>query len=124
VVGGLSHVLAEEKRVNGFHGVRMGRSINLTHFLFVDDILSFCSCEESNGNTLKDGLTLFFEAMGMIINVEKSSIYILDSHGPACIPFSSLFNFSIHEMVYRFKYLGFNLKPNNYGYADWSHLVA
>jgi hypothetical protein len=79
VVDGLHCALAKEKRENGFHGIRMGRSINLTHLLFMDGILIFCSYVDSNGNSLKDTLKPFSEVVGMVINVGKSTIYLMDS---------------------------------------------
>lgn len=104
--------------MNSFHGIRMGRSKCLIHLFFVDDILIFCSCADSDGNLLKEILALFCEAMGMLINVKKSAIYLSDAQGPHRQLFPSLFNFPIHEMGDGLKYLGFNLKPNKYGSAD------
>jgi len=47
--------------------------------LFVDDILIFRHCAEANGKSLKDILELFYEASSMVINPEKSAIYLPDA---------------------------------------------
>jgi hypothetical protein len=54
----------------------MGRTKNLSHLLFVDDILIFCSCAKPYGKCLKDILETLCEATGMVINIEKLVIYL------------------------------------------------
>jgi len=93
------------------------------HLFLVDDILIFCSSADSEGNILKDILALFCEVMGMLINVEKYSIYLLRTQGIHRHLFTSLLIFSIHEMEDEFKYLTFTLKPNKYGSTRWKWLM-
>jgi hypothetical protein len=76
VADGLSRAFVEAKRVNTFHGIKMGRHENLTHLLFVDDVLIFCYCAEPEGKMLKDILNLFCAATRMLINVGKSVIFL------------------------------------------------
>jgi hypothetical protein len=114
----------DAKRVKCFLGVCLERTINLTHLLFVDNILIFCSCAEHNVVVLKEALALFNKATSMIINGEKYVIYLVNAQGPHSPLFDSLLKFSIHALGDGFKYLGFNLKPNNYGTKHWKWLVA
>jgi hypothetical protein len=39
--------------VNSFQGIKMGRLVNITHLLFVDDVLIFCLCATAKGLVLK-----------------------------------------------------------------------
>jgi hypothetical protein len=48
----------------------------LTHLLFVDDVLIFCFCAAVEGKILKDIPSLFYDAMGMLININKSTIFL------------------------------------------------
>jgi hypothetical protein len=60
----------------------------------------------------------------MVINFDKFVIYLLESRDQFRCIFSPLFEFSIQEMGEGFKYLGFNLKPNNYGAGDLNWIVS
>jgi hypothetical protein len=88
----------DAKRVKCFLGICLERTINLTHLLFVDDILIFCSCAEHNVVVLKEALAMVSKATGMIINGEKYVIYLVNAQGPHPPLFDSLLNFSIHAL--------------------------
>jgi hypothetical protein len=60
----------------------------------------------------------------MLINVDKSAIYLLGVQEDLRLTFSILFNFPPHELGDGIKYLGFTLKPNNYGTTDWNSLLT
>jgi hypothetical protein len=81
VVDCLTRALCDAKKVKGFLGVRLGCLVNLTHLLFIYDILIFCSCENHDVSVLKEKLALFSKATGMIINKEKYAIYLVDDQG-------------------------------------------
>jgi len=54
----------------------------------------------------------------MIINVNKYDIYLPDIEENNMLIFSTLFKFPLHELGAGIKYLGYVLKPNNYGIAN------
>jgi hypothetical protein len=74
VVEGLSRALIYVKRLGPLKGIRLGISVSLSHFLFVDDILLFCNGSKRDALELKDILDLYCMAIGMKVNIGKSSI--------------------------------------------------
>ncbi|TYK05764.1 LINE-1 retrotransposable element ORF2 protein [Cucumis melo var. makuwa] len=55
-------------------GVRMNNNLNLTHLLFADDILLFPEDNEDSLNNLKYVIQLFQLALGLNVNLNKSTI--------------------------------------------------
>jgi hypothetical protein len=62
VVEGLSRALSEAKRTGSFSGIKISPSLQVTHLLFVDDILIFNSGSRTEAETLKNILSLFSKA--------------------------------------------------------------
>ena len=56
------------------NGIVVSQHQQITHLLFVDDVLIFCSRNVQDMNTLADILALFSTATGMEINVGKSTL--------------------------------------------------
>lgn len=54
------------------------QNINLTHLLFVDDVLLFYCCNVTKGEKFESIVKTFFNAMGTLVNLEKYSIYFLN----------------------------------------------
>jgi hypothetical protein len=48
---------------------------SLTHVLFLDDVLIFYYCKEREARALKNSLDLLCATIGMVINLNKSTIY-------------------------------------------------
>lgn len=77
IVKGLSHLLVETMWGGDLHGTYISQNLSLTHLFFVDDILIF-----SNGFTREMGnlfkiLSLYGRAIGMSINIIKSTLFII-----------------------------------------------
>jgi hypothetical protein len=72
VVEELSRLIKEASKNGSFKGVNIGTTYNITHLLFVDDILIFCEGTRRVIEKFKSILDLFCKAIGMIINLEKS----------------------------------------------------
>jgi hypothetical protein len=69
-------------------------------------------------------LTMFSAMMGMSVNERKSTIYLPTVKEEHRELFSSSFPFELKEIEDGLKYLGFSIKPNKYGVADWSWFVS
>jgi hypothetical protein len=74
IVEGLSRLIKEVATHGSFKGICIGPTCNITHLLFVDDILIFCEGTRRVVEKFKNILELFCKSTGMIINIEKSTI--------------------------------------------------
>jgi hypothetical protein len=64
-----------EVKSNGdFKGIKMGRTIYLSHMLFVNGILIFSDCSIRDAHKLREILDLYCLATRMMVNVEKSAV--------------------------------------------------
>ena len=73
VAEGLSRALKAAKRQGSLKGIQVAPNFFITHLLFVDDVLIFCSGSVRDVVTLGEILDLFSKATGMEVNVVKSS---------------------------------------------------
>jgi hypothetical protein len=80
----------------------------------VDDILIFCEGNLRYLQSLKEILNLFYSTIGMIINEEKSCLYVWGLETPDRIAISHLINTQIYKREEGMKNLGFNLKVHRY----------
>jgi len=74
--------------------------------------------------TLATILQLFRDATGMIINSKKSTLSFIGIDEATATLYKTLFPFPIQEIQQGIKYIGFQLKANNYLKRDWSWLLA
>jgi hypothetical protein len=73
----LSRALLEAKRTRNFKGIKIGRAISLSRLLFMDDILLFCDGSIRYHLKLKEIINLCCLAIGMKVNLGKSSRYFM-----------------------------------------------
>lgn len=59
----------------------------------------------------------------MQINFMKSTMYTNVIPAEVLVQMDAISPFSRQRIDEGFKYLGFNLKPNSYGYGDWLWMV-
>ena len=71
VAEGLSRVFREAKSHGSLKGIQIYQVLHLTHLLFVDDFLIFCTTTVRDINTLLDILVLFSKETRMDINDRK-----------------------------------------------------
>ena len=83
VAEGLSHFLRDAVRRGELTSLILAPGINLTHLLFVNDILLFCKGTIRYIDCLYRGLNLFKTTTGMLINLQKStlSFFLSQRHG-------------------------------------------
>ena len=120
VAEGLSHALKEAIRLGNFNGLQLEQNLHISHLVFVDDILIFCSGSVRDLCALDDILKLFSKATGMDINVGKSTVipYLLSIEEERVL--SELFPFHTTAFEEGIHYLKFFIKPNAYQKQDWA----
>ena len=123
VVEGLSRALRDAKNHGSLKGIHISQALQITHLLFVDDILIFCIGSMRDTNTLQDILELFSKATRMEINERKSTLTSHLLSAKENWPLNKVFPFSTSGIDEGLKYLGFCLKPNDYRKQDWNWLI-
>jgi hypothetical protein len=124
VAEGLSRALISAKNMGDFKGIKTSPNFIITHLLFVDDVLIFCSGRPRDAKTLAEILQLFRDATGMIINSQKSTLSLTRLDDSTTTLYKTLFPFPLQDLQQGIKYLGFQLKVNNYKKRDRSWLVS
>jgi hypothetical protein len=99
--------------------IKVSRMINILHLLFVDDLLIMSRASIPKWQKINKILNAFCCAMGLMINVQKSTFLHYDVHQGTLDALKVLFHFNFMNLSDGFKYLGFFLKPNNYKLKDW-----
>jgi hypothetical protein len=110
----LSRSLTQAKNASVFTRIKITPSLSLTHLLFVDDVLIFSGGYKREAETLRNILSIFSKATGMLINDKKSSLttfLLTEEEEQAHLTF---FPFERKKLDDGLKYMGFNLKPNDY----------
>ena len=74
VVEELNRVVLEARRQVVIKGLKLGKSLFLTHLFFVEDVLLFCDGSRRDASKLKEILDLYCTATGMRVNLQTSSI--------------------------------------------------
>ena len=95
-------------------GFEVSSSLNLTHLLFVDDVLLFGVGTVEEWQHFKVLLHLFCSATGMQISEEKSSFLYNKIDDIARENVAVILPFKMDPLSVGFKYLGFYLKPIGY----------
>jgi hypothetical protein len=90
----------------------------------VDDILIFCDGSRQDIGKLCEGLLLFKQATGMEINAQKSSITFSSLDEEETQYIAERLPFQVLDLNEGLKYLGFQLKPNDYRKSDWRWLIV
>ena len=106
-----------------FRGIQISQDLKMTHLLFMDDVLIFCSGSVRELNTLYDILKLFSKVTGMEINVGKSTMSTHLLSDMERQEHLTLFPFNVGSLERGLKYPSFYLKPNDYRKQDWVWLL-
>lgn len=122
-IEGLSSLI-KEARINGkIKGIKVARALNITHLLFVDDVLLFGKGEVIEWAHFKDIISCFCLTTGMEVSTSKSSFLYQCKDFYALLQINFLCPYQMREIGEGLKYLGYFLKPNGYSVANWRWLI-
>jgi hypothetical protein len=124
VAEGLSRAISHAKARGYFLGIKIVNNLNLTHTLFVEDILIFCGRKEKDAESLANILELFKATTSMQINLQKSTLSLNRLTNKEVAVYRSFFPFYTIDFDEGLKYLGFYLKANCYRKEDWKLLIG
>jgi len=119
VAEGLDRAILEERRHNKYWGLRIGRTQQLTHLLFVDGVILFCFFSDYECEQYKEVLALFCFETRIEVNINKSAIYFYEIEEQVRSRITDTFSFPAFDLNEGFEYMGYYLKPNKYGDANW-----
>lgn len=112
VMDGLSRMINDAKGRGLLEGIGVARDRNITHTLFLDDVIIFGNNSYVEWRRYYDIFNMFCRASSMVISAAKSSFISLTDHIDYRV--QGLFPFHSSTLEEGFKYLGFTLKPNCY----------
>jgi hypothetical protein len=118
VVEGLSRAIGAAKSRGEFLGVSLSPTLRLSHLIFVDDVLIFCSGMRGDAENLSSILDLSGHATCMQINFHKSTFCAHLMEEEELDVYKEFFPYETNPFDEGLKYLGFHLKPNNYKKED------
>ena len=101
----------------------MARGINITHLMFVDDIILFGNGNFGEWILYKDLLESFSKAAGMAFSPQKSMFLEAGWTAKELVVLKDFMPYDVTSVDSGFKYLECFLKPNCYKKTDWFWLV-
>ena len=100
------------KRIGVLKGIKIG-SNNLSHLLFVDNILLFCDDSKQDVFKLKEVLDLYCFATGILVIIRKSYISLVGMEKEKDIYFTKLLGFYLKAQRLWEKGLGMSYFKNS-----------
>jgi hypothetical protein len=119
IVEGLSMLIKDARRRGILKGIKKIESVVVTHLLFVLDIIIFYQGTTMELRSIKEILDIYCQAIGMEVNMVKSSKLFNELEDEIKTQIKYLFPINYSDLDQGIKYLGFKLEPNDYKYADW-----
>jgi hypothetical protein len=123
VIEGLNRFLGHYKEEGLFYRIKFTKNLNISHLLFVDDVLIFGRGRLKDQEILKYILQVLCDASGMEISEHKFVLIQNNVDTTLIRQIVLLFPFHIESLDSGLKYLGFFLNPNCYKKEDWGWLV-
>jgi len=106
-----------------FKGLKVTRGLCLTHLMFVDDVLIMGTDSEQDWKNFKNMLEAFYKVTRLEVNFLKLTFLFNNIESQRRSLYEDLFGMSLSHIDIGLKYLGSQLKPNDYRTADWRWLI-
>ena len=119
VAEALSRIIHKAKADGVIKGIKVSTTEEVTHTLFVDDVLLFGERSIKNLEAFLALIDKHRRATGMVVNVEKSNLIHNEFPKEMIQRTKELIQYQTTFVEVGFKYLGFTLKPNCYSFQDW-----
>ena len=119
VIEALSRLIHNTESDRTIVGVKVSNIEEITHTLFVDDVLLFGKGLEENLRVYTSLLDKYKRATWMLINIGKSSMTHNEFIEELAQQSKEILSYPTNSISTGFKYLGFFLKPNSYAFQYW-----
>jgi hypothetical protein len=120
VIKGLSRAIQEQVRENNIEGIVVARGLNITHLMFVDDVILFGSGKFLEWESFKEVMDLCCNATRMAFSPHKSYFLEVRWKEEDLVVLKGILAFEVTLVEVVFKYLGFFLKLYCYTKTDWN----
>jgi hypothetical protein len=123
IMEGLILLLKKGKGEGKLSGVKVSRLVKILHLFFVDDVLIISKASPDEWQEIKNILSIFCRASGLMINWSKSIFYFSKFNGDALENLKGIFPHCFEELDKGFHYLGYVLKADAYKAVYWRWLL-
>jgi hypothetical protein len=104
-------------------GIKVSRTINILHILFVDDVIIMTNATMQEWWEIDKVIKSFCLASGLQVNGTKTTILQEGMTEQELMPFKSMFPYIFSDLESGFKYLGYFLKTGPQRVEDWGWLL-
>jgi hypothetical protein len=108
-----------QKREGSIKGIKVAGSFNLTHLLFVDDVIFFGIGTLQEVKKYTEILDLCCKFIGMEVHIHKSSTFFNGLEENMERQIAQVISYTPTRLEKGIKYPGFHLNPNDYKFSDW-----
>jgi hypothetical protein len=118
---GLRLLLKESQREGKLNGIKVSKTINILHILFVDDVIIMTKATLREWWEIDKIIKYFCLASRLQVNGPKTTFLQEGLLELELSPYKSLFPYTFSDLVMSFKYLGYYLKtgPQRVEYWSW-----
>ena len=111
-----------QKREGSIKGIKVAGSFNLTHLLFVGDVIFFGIGTLQKVKKYMEILYLCCKFIGMEVNIHKSSTLLNGLEENMERQVAQVISYTPTPLEKGIKYPSFHLNPNDYKFSDWKWL--
>ena len=116
----LSRAIQEQVREKNIEEIVVARGLNITHLIFVDDVILFGSGNFSEWESFKEVMDLCCNAMGLGFSPQKSYFLEVGWKDEDLVMLKGILAFEVTLVEVVFKYIGFFLNPYCYTKTVWN----
>ena len=116
-------LLRNAKETKVIEGVTFVGIVNLTHLIFVDDVLLFDKGTLEEWQAFQSLISLFCDSSRLEVSPNKSCFVFYNMEVEEYNEVKAILDFQMVDFIYGFKYFGFMLKLVGYTLKDWGWII-
>jgi len=120
---GLSLLLKKGQAEGKLSRVKVSRIVKILHLFYVDNVLIMRKASIQELKEINDLLKIFYSALGMKVNLTKSTFHFSVIQGEFLEKFKEAFPYNFVDLLEGFRYLRYFLKAEKYKVVEWRWLL-